>query len=289
MLAAGIVRISRGHLQLQDRARGEAEFYSVILSIYMSIFSVFPALILQSLSTDLRRHWLRIFIWVLTAAGAIANEVLWETFLRALFQKIADLSHAPPNAQLEYQFIWLLYCSKLDLLDNGILPTLYLALALLGLNTIAWTVYHCFKLRQSGHTYKLAGSSHGKWPRTEAFFKKWGHYLRIVNAALCVLVMWAMLGVFTAYRSEVDAIGPEETDNKEWTFGQVVALATWLPAIIELLTMLFSSPQDGLNKKVSESYAVVPKNETNAAPEKPQARGDSSSLDFGARDAHSQA
>ncbi|KAI1330201.1 hypothetical protein F5Y16DRAFT_364311 [Xylariaceae sp. FL0255] len=259
MLGAALVRLSHSFLQVDGSplVKGEWDFYSIIISPYMSIFSVLPALILQSTEPALPRHWFRIIVWVSTAILALVNEILFETFFQKLFHITSTDQHLSARQitsldNTQQEWVWLSYCSGLNLLINGILPIYYLGLAVLVLNTVIWIAYHAKKIKPFNKINPL---------RLNAFFKKWGNRFRVINATVCALVMWIMLGVFTAYRIEVDSKANPDNDNEEWTFGQVVALATWVPAIVEFFTILLHGPEKGLSIKVSMRYEVVPRTE----------------------------
>ena len=54
-------------------------------------------------------------------------------------------------------------------------------------------------------------------------------------ASLLLLAMWALLIVLTVYRARVFRISGGSNEENEMSFGQVVALAAWVPAILDLL------------------------------------------------------
>jgi len=214
---------------------------------------------LQSTARHLRHHWFKVSVWVLTALTALINLVLFQVL------SLPDAPWGPyPDAT---QSLWFAKCSPISLYETGYVRTIYLGLSLLTVNALGWTIYHSLKLKNNITK---------KWQRTAKFLRKHESRLRIINALACALVMWLMLGIFTAYRSSVDEFGPKEgNENTQWTFGQVVALATWAPTILEFLTIFFrksladnyltdppltqppDGAEDGLSRKVSARYKVV--------------------------------
>ena len=47
-----------------DHEDREVPAYGLLASVFMSAFSIFPALVLQSVADDLRGHWLRQILWL---------------------------------------------------------------------------------------------------------------------------------------------------------------------------------------------------------------------------------
>lgn len=62
--------------------------------------------------------------------------------------------------------------------------------------------------------------------------------MRTLDGILCLAIMWALLILFERYRNSIqNAKGGSDTDS-EWTFGQVLALATWAPVFVDLVGIL---------------------------------------------------
>ena len=68
----------------------------------------------------------------------------------------------------------------------------------------------------------------------------WTHsypFFRIANGFISGILMWTFLGLFQRYRRTIrERTGPAEQDGK-WTFGQVLALATWVPVLVDLVAI----------------------------------------------------
>lgn len=95
-----------------------------------------------------------------------------------------------------------------------------------------------------------------------------------------------MIGIFHAYRDIVNGAAGEENQNSDWTFGQVLAVATWIPVAVEFLTVLkckftylalrwvsllthvLDGPEQGLSKKLSPRFTVVSVTESSLRGEK---------------------
>ena len=64
--------------------------------------------------------------------------------------------------------------------------------------------------------------------------------MRIVNGLIAGVLMWTSLGLFQRYRDVILVSTNDGGNNKDgqWTFGQVLALATWLPVAVDLASII---------------------------------------------------
>lgn len=62
-------------------------------------------------------------------------------------------------------------------------------------------------------------------------------WLRLGNGVLCLAVMWVFLGLFTVYRQDVATRMSGLDGDNDWTFGQVLAVAQWVPVGIDLVVV----------------------------------------------------
>ena len=49
----------------------------------------------------------------------------------------------------------------------------------------------------------------------------------------CLMLTWILLALFMTYRSSVMRVAGSSNKDMEWTFGQVISLATWVPVFVE--------------------------------------------------------
>lgn len=259
MLAAACFRLSQALLQNSGAEEGHWMIYATITSIHISTFSVFLPLVLYYVAQGTRKHWLRIVLWTLIALFCIVNEVLYDVFA-------ARVSVDKPTETVEV--MWALLCNPTTLSDYGLLLTFRLAQILLFLNAICSVVGMCCRGRRKDD--KKSSRLRIFWQRTKRVIKK-------LNTVLCSFLMWTMLGLFHAYRDSVNRVAGEKNENSNWTFGQVLAVATWIPVLVELLavmkrrffflkvrirlTHVLDGPLEGLSRKVSTRYVVVPNTE----------------------------
>ncbi|OTB02357.1 hypothetical protein M426DRAFT_24832 [Hypoxylon sp. CI-4A] len=217
---------------------GGQVYFFLVGSQCMSAFSLFPPFILQILSSDLRRNWVRIILWCLSGA-----------FNMIIFIWSAGFNDENVKTTM-VDDIFALRCLSQKLLGVQKI-VLYTGQALLALGVtckLLDILYSYFRKRF-------------KEPRLieklRLFFHRKEGGLRIIAAFVCSLVMWAQLGTFYMLRQDVNNNTGQDNRNSEWTFGQILSLTTWIPAIVELVTIIFNGPETGLSKKVSRKYQVV--------------------------------
>ena len=105
-----------------------------------------------------------------------------------------------------------------------------------------WIAYLIYRRVSSGKDMdELDSASDVKWGRFAIAFLSWA-------------AMWAFVGLVTLLRSRIIRISGESDKAKEWSFGQIVALATWAPVIINFIWALISM-------SFSHSYSPCQKNE----------------------------
>lgn len=60
----------------------------------------------------------------------------------------------------------------------------------------------------------------------------------VAVAWLNLLLAWGLLGYFTIFRNKIIDTAEEVDSGNEWGFGQILALATWMPVVLEFLYVL---------------------------------------------------
>lgn len=206
-------------------------FYGLLNANFMSSFSIFPALALQSLSPGLRRKRIRLFLWFLVIIFALTVEVLYRYVYGAYFQFLWN------QDTMVSEDIWLAKCDSHKM--RSVLASMTTAgHVFLALNCLRW-LYHATatfrrgaleKLKDGRPDYSAAGPWRRRWEASQP-------YLRLLDGAVCGLFMWTFLFLFTAYREAVKQKAGESDQDTEWTFGQVLSLVTWAPVALELITV----------------------------------------------------
>jgi hypothetical protein len=67
------------------------------------------------------------------------------------------------------------------------------------------------------------------------WLRQYRYYLRIANAFACGVLVWLFLGVFLIYRRDVLSRAGAANKDMLWTFGQVMALSTWLGVLFHFV------------------------------------------------------
>lgn len=227
MLVAAVTRYG----SMIEHPNESFSVYGLLDSVFLSSFTVFPAFVLQSLSYELRRRRIRLFLWFLVLAFAIAVDILYEKkFVKALSSENNVLKIFGNEKEIG-QYVWFALCQDLAL-SNSLRATVKAGHVVMIINC-SWWVY-----------YVIASLGGRKW--TPAFEKRtelwaiWGKlrlWLRLGNGLLCVTLMWVFLGLFTVYRSDVTSRADSADQDNQWMFGQVLALATFVPVGIDLVVV----------------------------------------------------
>ena len=148
---------------------------------------------------------------------------------------------------------------------------------------ITWETY-CQRLNISWPFYLLSGlnaifffypiiyflffrSCISKRPRIVKLQKFWWWIL----APAAWIDMWISVALFRLVRPQLtqknqdqDAMGLNS--ETEWTFGQVLSLATWAPVVIEFVHVYIKGPEKALTERMSPPFVATPiqVRETNA-------------------------
>lgn len=225
MLVAAITR----YVQLTLHPDKTYSLYGLMDSVFLSTFSVFPCFILQSLSHELRRRRIRLFMWFLVLVFAVTVDVLYNKHFLDVFASEDTLEAAFSNEQEFGQFVWLALCQSLPLMD-ALATTLKVGHGLMVANCSWWIYYVVAGLGGSRWRPAIQAKAGGLW--------KWWElarlYLRVGNGLFCLAVMWTFLGIFTVYRADIANKAAGTDDDSEWSFGQVLALVTWIPIFVDL-------------------------------------------------------
>ncbi|KAH8895426.1 hypothetical protein GQ53DRAFT_820258 [Thozetella sp. PMI_491] len=235
MLVAATARYAQ---VLRDPIHGS--MYALLSSMYMSLFSVFPALTLQSVASGLRRQWLRLCLWLLVIIFVITVGILYIM----VFEK--ESWESTPTRP-----VWLQMCDD-QTLRHHLKQTIITGHVFLGIYAL-WGLY-----------YVLGSLAPEKWkPKIgiDSRLKRWLRichpYRRFIVGLVEVSLMWTFLALFVEYRAKVaDAARRGYADN-EWTFGQVLALTTWAPVIVDLVSIYSLGAEEGLGSKLSKRYKVI--------------------------------
>lgn len=234
MLLASIYRFSSA---ARDPENGDNTFlYSLVNAVTVSMFSIFPPLILQLTARRLRRRGIRSILWFLVIAFVITMTILYYRWrgpgvISGFFDNDTYLgTQASRHVQ---QIMWLLFC---DLTSHRLLEaldhTIITAQVLLALNLPGW-IYLVYTISDAPQKH----DNDALHQRPSNLWTRYGKKARALNIVLCCAMMWLLLGTFTAIAVRLaDAMGPWGKDRR-WSIGQVLALATFVPLIIDIIAI----------------------------------------------------
>ncbi|CAK7242544.1 MAG: hypothetical protein STHCBS139747_004039 [Sporothrix thermara] len=251
-LVSGVYRHTSSRLH-PDKTHS---IYQLTNATYIGVFSIFPPLLLQIITPTKRRRRIRVALWLLTIVLGVALIALYFNLETSLTRLLNLLDRLPAESDT----IWEINCEPLNLRDDLDIA-IVTACAMLALNLLPW-LYHTVMPRKARHNIRnstFIGRLNATKP--QRLGRSWWSHVRlvalVVDGVVCCLMMWALLGLFTAYRSIINhKMGPTNS-NGEWSFSQVFALATWVPVTIDLVTMYIYGARDAHEAKISENFCVV--------------------------------
>jgi len=249
MLAAGIAR----YVQYIRDPWGYQSVYALVGSVYMSAFSIFPTLVLQSVSDRPRRHWMRLLLWFLVIVSAVGLDVLYRRTSKAqrwdTKSDELDLWVWGDDVRAESQFtetLWLTICDPQDF-RLKLKDILTVDHVILGFNVLWWIYILLSSLvpmrtreRWRHKSGRRRRRHHGEggvscWVCWQTSLKP---ALVAANAITCLVLMWCTLAYFHLYRDAVAQVAGDSNKDDEWTFGQVLALAAFAPVVVDLIVIL---------------------------------------------------
>jgi hypothetical protein len=202
--------------------------YDTVLSLLASVFSVFPVMLLYALmgrhgvrqkkkghagrSPDVHRVWLRRCVLGLIWAMAATQVYLAPR---------GDLSYwerHDPDADQYTDF-----CDQRGgtAYWNGLKAGQFLVVGA----PLLWLFLTTFLITGFG----IPGIQDRPW------VVKWRSVWRLGIAWLNMLLMWGILGYFTRLRHKIIHTAGGLDNEDTWSFGQILALATWVPVLAEFV------------------------------------------------------
>jgi hypothetical protein len=68
--------------------------------------------------------------------------------------------------------------------------------------------------------------------------------------------MWICLGWFMHFQISRNRIGGNDNNDTKWSFGQVLAAATWVPVVVEFVYIWWESLVKALNGWLMDPYEI---------------------------------
>ncbi|PVH97326.1 hypothetical protein DM02DRAFT_685486 [Periconia macrospinosa] len=200
--------------------------YTAAVSMMACLSSAFCAALLQCTLVGARRRKQRVVGWLLLFALVLSNLVLLLRLTRYWDDVLSD-----PGPQI----VWAAFCDPQQNFD--VYPLGYSMTAIFVV-TVGWI---CLPISVKDD-------------------RPWsvGTLLRLGFAFTCVLSMWTLLGLITAWRADIIQTSSEiNNEDQQWSFGQVLALAAWVPIIKEWGFLVIFPPEEALGGLMTRSYIVT--------------------------------
>lgn len=227
--------------------------YDMVLSLLAAVFSIFPVMLLYALigrhspptlkkglkkhagAPDRHRVWLRrtmlVIIWALGAA---------EVYLSPRGDIHYEQRH-DENAYWNQDF-----CDKRGGTKYwaGMKAAQFLIIGV----PLFWLLLTTFVLTG----FWIPGLAEKKW------VTKWRSVWRLGIAWINLGLMWGLLAYFSILREKIilTAGGLDETDDK-WTFGQILALGTWVPVVAEFLYIFIWGIEESLGTHLPAGFKIL--------------------------------
>lgn len=236
-------------------AEAPLPIYTSITLAFMSVYSVIPAVILHaSLSHTLRRARWRSTVWAIIGCIGVVVIALFRKSLDAMAKykesdkvdPYSDTLHDP-----DHQLVWDAMCMNHLVAYNF---RIY-AWLLHGLLMFIGSVYVLILLRVRLHGHlpdivhtRLVHRIRAKW---------W-----LIASSIAMIRMWICLIIFFHYRAKLNRESGETNQDRDWSFGQILGLATWVPVVVEFVHILVKNPKDALTGQLIAPYYVASTEET---------------------------
>jgi hypothetical protein len=217
-------RIYAERAVLSWRQGSAVSAYDTELATVVSVFSLFPVLILGLLAKNRgRRRWLMRAVHFILYVLVLAQIRLGIKHT-SVASTISSLGRACNPSSVDRLFHK--YGS----------PVFYVLIAIpIGLAVISATAA-VFRLRRGKRAHQQTETK--TWCCTLHFSRPYEAFLKLFTCVACFTLMWASLGLLLFMRGEILQNVGHDDPALEWSFGQLLALATWFPVFVEWVYIL---------------------------------------------------
>ncbi|KAL6150255.1 hypothetical protein ACJBU6_10562 [Exserohilum turcicum] len=199
-----------------------------ILALIISLNSVFPVAILHiSTSTMLRRSKGRVFMWfiidILLIGLTVRSSILFAEF-------------SAYDAWIEYETN---PCARISL--HGIAVFSHIIAGFLCLGITGYIVDFMVSVIRNRPAMMVRLPDIAQWG----------------VVGVCICTMWGFLGWLLNLAIKIQSRAGDNNKDSEWTFGQVLSLATWVPFVVEFAYIWWEDPLQALHGRLMAPYEVV--------------------------------
>ena len=229
--------------------------YSSVVASYLAFWSVFPVLLLQASAFDkIRRTNTRTVVYCLMAIVGLTNFALWlhmnYTNRTRLPYEWDEMMRYDPDFQSWFDYL----CLPSSTMDQ--FTKIIYSLAIIGFVLMVYSMVMTWPGSAPKTASKLTNKSPGlmkilKYVRIPAFLKR--RYDLIYAPIICIS-MWIFLGIFIHNHKRVLEISGPSNRERELSFGQILSLTTWLPALIDFGHIYFKGPREALTGQLVKPY-----------------------------------
>jgi hypothetical protein len=213
-------RINADRTLLAWRSGSAVSAYDIQLATIVSCFSLFPVLILGLLIKNRGpRRWLVGIIHVIL-------------YLLVLVQIRLAISHSAEST-IKSSLGAACNPSTVDRMFRKYgSPVFYVILAVpVSLVVLLAAAAVLFRVCRSGSENQAEQTK--AWQLVTNLLRLYGDSLRAFTSVACFVLMWASIGLLLSMRSFIIENVGHNDPALEWTFGQFLALATWIPLGVE--------------------------------------------------------
>ncbi|KAI0023393.1 hypothetical protein F4780DRAFT_78765 [Xylariomycetidae sp. FL0641] len=248
-------------LNIRRNPDNEYTIYGVGGGVLVSTFSIFPPLILQTVSGGIRGQWFQLAMWLAVIVLALDVEIRYRT------QDVLPLDHSELRLQTQLtEIVWNFQCSTSTSLGRDLTGINFAAHAMLGINFLWWLYYLLISTRDALKKWKGPRAddqnvTQSKWwnPLRKLFklWEAWRTRLRLLNGFACMVTMWVLLAFCHVYSVQARRLGGSSVKDNTWTFGQILALTTWLAVLLDFLNILVRGAEKGLQQRLTTRWQVT--------------------------------
>jgi hypothetical protein len=231
LLAAMCRFVSAFHHYLNDRP---VPVYSLVGSVFMSAFSIFPAIMLQSLAQGMRNNLQRQVLWALIIMLLIILNIMVGLVAP---RQAPDWTAATVDATVTialHDLLWEQACDDANL-KRALIGIYFGGLVVLVTNGLWWFVYTLSKYKPATSRIPQRVKEGFKSDKFYQFWTQHQRKLRIVNGIVSGVLMWIFLGMFHWYSRNLAHKAGESDQDTEWIFGQVLAPVAFAQVAFDLV------------------------------------------------------
>lgn len=208
ILASTVYRYSSFDLHQRNKDLDPNSFssYQLMGAVTLSVFCVFPCIVLQTVSGGLRVRTdsgkrriraLRLLLWIIVVALSVTVEVQYRNVYPQVWDNLNNISITSirEHAGLYREFWWLSNCDDIDLLQM-IVAAVHAGHFIMAVQLV-WLLY---SVVVSAMAAWLPNKWESPFERIKAYkirretvnhhWKRWRPFVRLANGVMCVVMLW---------------------------------------------------------------------------------------------------